>query len=58
MAASKSMTSGKAKKSGAPRKAPKVKPPNPINGNYMKEADIIQKRKSAQQPMTSKRLSK
>ena len=58
MAASKSMTAGKAKKSGAPRKAPKVAPPKPINGNYMKEADIIQKRKSAQQPMTSKRLSK
>jgi len=58
MAASKSMTAGKAKKSGVPRKAPKVKPPNPINGNYMKEADIIQKRKSAQQPMKSKRLSK
>ena len=38
MAASKSMTSGKAKKSGAPRMAPKVAPPNPINGNYMKEA--------------------
>ena len=38
IAASKSMTSGKAKKSGKPRMAPKVKPPNPINGNYMKEA--------------------
>jgi hypothetical protein len=37
-ASSRSMTSGKAKKSGAPRMAPKVKPPNPINGNYMKEA--------------------
>jgi hypothetical protein len=37
MAASKE-TFGKAKKSGAPRMAPKVKPPNPINGNYMKEA--------------------
>ena len=35
MAASKSMTAGKAKKSGAPRKAPKVKPPKPINWNYM-----------------------
>jgi len=58
MAASKSMTAGKAKKSGKPKMAPKVKPPKPINGNYMKEADIIQKRKSAQQPMTSKRLSK
>ena len=38
MAASKSMTSGKAKKSGKPRMAPKVAPPKPINGNYMKEA--------------------
>ena len=38
MAASRSMTSGKAKKSGAPRMAPKVAPPKPINGNYMKEA--------------------
>lgn len=37
MAATK-MTSGKAKKSGKPRMAPKVAPPNPINGNYMKEA--------------------
>jgi len=34
----KAMTSGKAKKSGAPRNAPKVAPPKPINGNYMKEA--------------------
>lgn len=38
MAASKSMTAGKAKKSGKPRMAPKVAPPKPINGNYMKEA--------------------
>ena len=45
MAASKSMTSGKAKKSGKPRMAPKVSPPNPINGNYMKEAgDSVTKR--------------
>lgn len=58
MAASKSMTSGKAKKSGAPRKAPKVAPPKPLSGNYMREADLIRNRKSAQQPMTSKRLSK
>ena len=57
MAASKE-TFGKAKKSGAPRKAPKVAPPKPINGNYMKEADIIRNRKSAQQPMKAKRLSK
>lgn len=58
MAASKSMTAGKAKKSGKPRMAPKVKPPKPINGNYMREADIIQKRTSAQQPMKRKALSK
>ena len=38
MAASKKITFGKAKKSGKPRMAPKVAPPNPINGNYMKEA--------------------
>jgi hypothetical protein len=58
MAASKSMTSGKAKKSGKPRKAPKVAPPKPINGNFMREADLIRKRTNPQQPMTSKRLSK
>jgi hypothetical protein len=57
MAASKE-TFGKAKKSGAPRKAPKVAPPKPINGNYMKEADVIRNRKSAQQPMKAKRLAK
>jgi hypothetical protein len=57
MAASK-ITFGKAKKSGAPRKAPKVKAPNPKKPNFMREADIIQKRSSAQQPMKSKRLSK
>jgi hypothetical protein len=58
MAASKSMTSGKAKKSGKPRKAPKVAPPKPINGNFMREADVIRKRTSPQQPMKSKSLSK
>jgi hypothetical protein len=58
MAASKSMTSGKAKKSGKPRKAPKVAPPKPINGNYMRESDVIRKRTSPQQPMKSKSLSK
>ena len=50
--------SGKAKKSGAPRKAPKVKPPNPINGNYMKEADTKSRLKSPMLPMKQKRLSK
>jgi hypothetical protein len=52
------MTSGKAKKSGKPRKAPKVAPPKPINGNFMREADVIRKRTSPQQPMKSKSLSK
>lgn len=58
MAASKSMTAGKAKKSGKPRLAPKVPPPNPINGNYMKEADTIKRLKSPMAPMKQKRLSK
>ncbi len=59
MAASKSMTSGKAKKSGKPRLAPKVAPPKPINGNYMKEYDAIKnKGKSPMAPMTGKKLSK
>ena len=58
MAATKSMTSGKAKKSGKPKKAPKVAPPNPINGNYMKEADTKLRLKSPQWPMKQKRLSK
>jgi hypothetical protein len=52
------MTSGKAKKSGKPRKAPKVPPPNPINGNYMREADTPKRLKSAMAPMKQKRLSK
>ena len=54
----KPMTAGKAKGSGKPRPAPKVAPPKPINGNYMKEADVIQKRKSPMAPMTRKKLSK
>jgi len=57
MAATK-ITYGKAKKSGAPRKAPKVKAPNPKKPNFMREADVIQKRSSAQAPMTKKNLSK
>jgi hypothetical protein len=57
--ATKAMTSGKAKKSGAPRKAPKVAPPKPSNGNYMKEYDVIKnKGKSPMAPMTGKKLSK
>jgi hypothetical protein len=58
MAASKSMTSGKAKKSGKPRMAPKVKAPDPKKPNFMREADGMRKRTSPQQPMKSKRLSK
>ncbi len=57
MAAS-NMTAGKAKKSGAPRKAPKVPAPKPINGNYMKESDTKLQRKSPMLPMKQKRLSK
>jgi hypothetical protein len=57
MAAS-NMTAGKAKKSGAPRKAPKVPPPKPINGNYMREADTPKRLKSPMLPMKQKRLSK
>jgi hypothetical protein len=53
-----SNTFGKAKKSGAPRKAPKVKAPNPKKPNFMREADVIQKRTSPQQPMKNKKLSK
>ena len=57
MAASKGMTAGKAKKSGAPRKAPKVPNPRPKD-NYMKEADTKLRLKSPMWPMKSKRLSK
>jgi hypothetical protein len=52
------MTAGKAKKSGAPRKAPKVPAPKPINGNYMREADTPKRLKSPMLPMKQKRLSK
>jgi hypothetical protein len=54
----KPMTAGKAKGSGTPRPAPKVAPPKPINGNYMRESDVIRKRKSPMAPMTGKKLSK
>lgn len=57
MAAS-NMTAGKAKKSGKPRKAPKVPSPKPINGNYMREADTPKRLKSPMLPMKQKRLSK
>jgi len=52
------MTAGKAKKSGKPRKAPKVAPPKPVNGNFMREADVPSRLKSPMLPMKQKRLSK
>ena len=58
MAVSKSMTAGKAKKSGKPRMAPKVQAPNPKKPNFMRESDVIRKGSSAQTPMSKKRLSK
>lgn len=56
--AATSTTFGKAKKSGAPKKALKVKVPNPKKPNYMKESDVIRGNKSPMSPMTGKRLSK
>ena len=58
MAASKNMTAGKAKKSGAPRKAPKVAPPSRKAPNFMREADVPSRLKSPMLPMKQKRLSK
>ena len=54
----KPMTAGKAKGSGTPRPAPKVAPPKPINGNYMKEADTKLRLRSKMWPLKQKRLSK
>ena len=54
----KPMTAGKAKGSGTPRPAPKVAPPKPVNGNYMKEADTPARLKSKMWPLKQKRLSK
>lgn len=45
-------------KAGKPKKAPKVAPPKPINGNYMKEADTKTRLKSKMWPLKQKRLSK
>ena len=56
MAAS-NMTAGKAKKSGKPRKAPKVNNPAP-NKPFMREADTPKRLKSPMLPMKQKRLSK
>jgi len=47
------MESGKAKKSGSPKKAPKVKAPNPKKPNFMRESDPSKKI-----PMKPKKLSK
>jgi len=58
MAAS-NMTAGKAKKSGAPRKAPKVGIPRkdkPFSKNKSMDDKVI--RTSPMQPMKQKRLSK
>lgn len=56
--AANNMTAGKAKKSGTPKNAPKVKPPSRTAPNYMKEADTKLRLKSKMWPMKSKRLSK
>ena len=54
----KPMTAGKAKGSGKPRPAPKVAPPKPVDGNYMREADNKERLKSKMWPLKQKRLSK
>ena len=57
--AANNMTAGKAKKSGAPRKAPKVgipKKDKPFSKNKSMDDKAI--RKSPMLPMKSKRLSK
>jgi hypothetical protein len=56
--AANNMTAGKAKKSGTPQKAPKVKPPSRKSPNYMKEADTKERLKSPMWPLKQKRLSK
>ena len=56
--AANNMTSGKAKKSGNPRNAPKVSIPSRKNPMYMKEYDTKTTRKSAGLPLKQKRLSK
>ena len=52
-------TFGKAKKSGVPKDAPKVKSPSKKKPNFMMESDLIRKRgKSPMAPLTGKKLSK
>jgi hypothetical protein len=59
MAASKSMTAGKAKKSGKPRMAPKVGIPKKDKPfSKMKSMDDKAIRTAPMQPMKVKRLSK
>ena len=55
--AANSMVAGKAKKSGKPQKAPKVKNPAP-DKPFMREADTPKRLKSPMAPMKQKRLSK
>lgn len=45
-------------KPGKPRKAPRISIPSKKRPNVMRESDLKSKRKSAMQPMKSKRLSK
>lgn len=52
------MESGKAKKSGAPRKAPKVAAPSKKKPNFMREMDSGNKKMSPMMPLTKKSLSK
>jgi hypothetical protein len=41
-----------------PAKAPKVAPPKPDDGNYMRDADTPSRLKSKMWPLKQKRLSK
>jgi len=45
-------------KSGKPRKAPKIAPPNKKKPNFFRESDKPTKGKSPQSPLTGKKLSK
>ena len=44
-------------KPGKPKKAPKVPPPKPLKGNYMKEADTKTRLRSKMWPLKVKRTS-
>jgi len=56
--AANNLTSGKAKKSSTPRKAPKVSIPSVKKPNVMREKPSPDKKKNPQAPMFKKRLSK